>query len=1256
MSVPRLFFASIFLLSLVARAQTITATLSGVVADPAGSAIPNATVQIVSVETGIKKTGKTDAEGRYNIPFLGAGMYNVTAEANGFQSAQQTGLRLEVAQSAGLDFKLVVAGVNQSIEVKSEALPLLNTENGGLENTIESKLIMDIPSGERSTLALLNALPGVVDVGFSLGQGEAQNTNGNAQGPIGSPGNRNYFDANFGVSGGQTASNDVLLDGVSDTIGDFNGIAVSPPQDSVQEFKVMSGVFSAEYGRTGGGVVNFVTKAGGQKFHGSLYEYFQNGALNANGWQRNRAGVGPDGVTPRLPRIPLKRSQFGGAVGGPVGVGKHKMKDTFFFFNYEGRREKNPFSQTLTVPTAKMRTGDLSELLVNVVRAGVPLNSDGSAPLFGQQYDPYAALERNPSGTLVRPVIPGNRMDRLPKCPSSGPRLVACLDPIALAVMQFVPLPNQPGLTDNYNFSGTTPFERNLIATRIDKTLSERHSLFGRFSYEKRHQEDPSFLDSVATNGRAVRDTFFNTTFNDVYTLTPWAITNFRYGYTRAHAHQITIGEAANFDPVTLGFPKYLHSQSAVGGFPQFLFSSAGPQTQGLAGEITTSTVGASGGNDQPRDTQTLANTVTMFRGAHTLKVGAEYRLLRFFANQNTNPLGSFTFNRNFTRGPVAATTPANATETGSSLSSLLLGIPGAASIQAVTPITLYHHYAAGYVQDDWRVNRRLTVNIGLRWDLETGTGESHDQLDSFDLNASSPLNGKVGAPTDPSVLALNPSFTNLRGLLSFPHGPQSGSNYNRFAPRAGFAYRLNDNTVVRGGYGISYVPQSVEQSTAIGVNFTTSPAQTSQTGQVVQPGGTGSPTYFLNDPFPTGIPSPPGNSQGALTMIGRSPTVAASERPTAYMQMWNFSIQRLLPGRIMLDLTYVGSHGIRLPLASMNLNEIPPSMVDYARANFRQARDVNGAAPASVTEFFTQQVQNPFFGVITDTGSVLSTRTVQRQYLLRPYPQYDNPSLYRPLAGQSKYTAGQLSVRKTYARGLSLMSSFAWSRAFDLGGTGNNASAGGSALQDIYNLKAGYGLSAFDVPFRFTALFSYDLPFAKKSGRLVKALAGGWQVSGNTLWQSGTPLVITAPTFLNYATVRADRNSSIAAQFPVSQLQQNIRNDTFAFNVDAFTQPATLFFGTAARTYNDVRRDNYKNVSLSSLKNVSFHDGKIKAQLRGEYLNVFNMVVFGTPGTDVSNRDLVQNGTLIRKGTFGRVTGQGNLPRTIQLVLRVTF
>jgi hypothetical protein len=1258
----RLFLAcaTLLLASLPVRGQTPTATLAGVVTDPNGAMVPNATVSATSDGTGIKKTASTDASGRYTLPFLPPGQYTITAAAQGFGVTELRNVRMEAAQAATLDLAVKLQTAQQSISVTAEAVSVLSSESPGLDYTLENKLIEDLPSGNRGAMGLITSIPGVVDQGVGMAVG--LNTNGNAQNAaIGSPGNRNFFDSGFSAGGGQASTSDILLDGVSNTLGDFNGLAVSPPQDSVQEFKVLSGHYSAEYGRSGAAIVNFVTKAGGKDFHGTLYEYFQNGNLNANGWQRNRAGSTAAGIAV-LPRIPVKRNQYGAAIGGPVMAPKvGRIRNTFFFFNYEGRRERNPFSQTLTLPSAQMRTGDLSELLKTTVRAGVPRNADGSAPLFGQIYDPFGALVRNPDGVLVRNTIPGNRLDRLPKC-GSGPRTAACLDPVALNLLTYLPAPNQPGLTDNYLYSGIALFRRDLYAGRVDKQISDRHSLFGRFSYEDRLQANPDYLGSPATGATTISDRYLNVTFNDVFVIGPAWINNFRIGYTRAHPRTRAIG--FGFNPTTLGLPSYISAAAAALTFPIFGFSG-GAQGSGIAGEITGGIIGGNG-NNQPRDTTTIGNTVTLISGSHTIKTGAEYRLLRFFAYQYNNPTGTYSFNRTFTRGPVPTSNPAQTAEAGSSLASLMLGLPASATMQIMTPCTIYHHYGATFLQDTWKVTRRLTLDLGLRWDVETGTAETHGQVTNFDFNAKSPLAGQVGAPTDATLLALAPRFTDLRGLLAFPSGPQTSTNYRRFAPRAGFAFRLNDKTTIRGGYGLTFVPLSVENGSANGIIYTTTaPQATDSTGQVVQPGGSGAATLYLTDPFPGGLAKPPGRSQGALTLIGQSPVLVEPERPTAYIQQWNLIVQRMLPGSWVANLGYNGSHGVRLPFPQLNVNQIAPEILDWARANYASARDVNGVAATNSTVFFNQQVANPFFGIITNPLSVLSTRTVARSQLLKPYPQYDNPTLFRPLIAFSKYHALQAGVQKRFGNGLSMLANYTFSKFMDLGAPGNaSGNPGNSNVANIYNLASDYSLSDSDIPHRFTSSFSYELPVGRgrRYGRqwrgLINRALGDFQTSGSITWQTGTPINIVSPCAgLNTTAVcRSDRASGVDAGYAGDQMRENIRKGGFAFNPAPFSTPLAFTFGTATRTYNDVRRDSFKSVNLSVLKNFRFGDGARKLQLRGEFLNVLNMVVFGTPGTSTGSKDVVVNGVVTQAGTFGRVTTQANQPRIVQVVARFSF
>jgi len=1232
MRTPRIALVTILLSALClvpVASQTITATVAGVVRDQSGGVLPGATVTVTSNETGIAKTVVTDEVGRYRVAFLNPGSYKVTAELSGFSPSTRPDVVLQVAQVADLSFTLGLGGTTETVVVTGST-PLLVTEKSGLEVTIESKTVEELPQGERSALAFVNLVPGTIDAGFALAQGENMNTNGNAQGPIGAAGNRNFFDSNFSVNGGRSSTNDVLLDGVSNTAGDFNGVAVSPPQDAIREMKVQSGSYSAEYGRSGGGIVNIVTKSGGQKYQGSAYLYEQDGEWNANGWQRNRLG---------LPRLDYERHQFGGSIGGPVivpGLIDRQSKKLFFFFNYEGRRERNPFSRELTVPTDRMRRGDLSELLTGAERPGVA-NPDGSPALFGQIYDPFAPLVNG-----LRQPIPGNRLDLLPAC-APGPRTRACLDPVAMKLLTYLPSPNRPGLANNFLVDETAKFQRNIHAGRVDANLSGRQNLFGRYSYERRYQAEPNFFNSPATNSRVVRDTFYNFTFNHTWVWSKSVVNNLRYGQTHLGARQIPNGEG--FDPVTLGLPASLRENAAILKFPDFTFGSAGAAGLGLAGEITSGQIGGAG-NNQPRNTYTIANAVTLTKRSHVITTGGEFRLYKFNAFQFFTPTGSFAFNRTWTRGPSPTAAPLNAAETGSSLASLFLGLPTSGDRQALTPLDLNHKYGAMFVQDDWRIHPNLTINLGLRWDIETGTEEADGLITNFDREARSHLTG-VPTPTDPHVRQLNPAFGDLRGLLGFVEGPQTRASKTRFAPRAGFAFRINDRTTLRGGFGVFYVPLSLEPTTAQGNDFRTSLLQSPQTAQIVQPGGPSQETVFLGNPFPQGLPAIPGARAGANTLIGQSIFAVEPDRDKAYNQQWNLVIQRQLADALALDVAYVGSHGVNLPIQVANLNQLSAEMMDYARENFA------AAGATSPTTFFTQQVPNPFFGIITNPNSALRLATVQRLFLLRAFPQYDAVQLFRPHWGKSDYHAFQVNLTRRYKNGFSGNANYTWSRLMDTGGVGNGAAfLDATSIEDIYHFDDEYSVSTLDVPHRFVGSWNYELPFGKGKrwganwSGLLQHVLGGWQTSGIVTWQSGTPIQIIVPGFpvsIGNATRRPNRVPGEDAQLDAKTAHANVKAGGPWFNTAAFTPPGDFQFGNASRTYGDVRRDAYKNVNLSILKNLRW--GRHRLQIRGEFINAFNLVVYGTPGRDVT-----------QAATFGVIRTQGNTPRTIQLVARYTF
>ncbi len=1245
-------------LALNAAAQTITATLTGEIKDPNGAVVPGATVTVTSVETGLAKSTQSNADGRYTITFLQPGTYNVTVEKSGFAKTERPSIRLETGQTAGLNIDLSLTAGEVNVSIEGSETPLLQTESSALDTTVENKLVEDLPSGERSALAFINLVPGAIDAGFAQARGEGLNENGNAQGPIGSPGNRNFFDSNFSVNGGRSSTNDVLLDGVSNTVGDFNGVAVQPPQDSIREFKVVAGSYPADFGRSGGGIVSIATKSGGKRYSGALYEYYQDGDLNANGWQRNRRGLRANG-TPTLPRIDIIRNQYGGAFGGPLVAPRIGMRDpneslfrkldkTFFFFNYEGRFEKNPFSREITVPTARMRTGDLGEVPVTIV---------------------------NPYITGRNTAFTGNNLSTLPTCAPSGPRTAACLDPVALAVLSYIPLPNQPGTTLNYIYDGKATFRRDIYAFRLDHTFSDKHSLFTRFSYEKRFTSEPNYFEgSDAANVRKVKDTFYNFTFNDTYSLTPTLINNFRYGYTRVRANQIP--QSQGFDPTILGLPVDFRNRAARLKFPDFTIGGA----SNVPGEITSGQIGGAG-NDQPRDTHTIANAMTWVNGNQTWRFGGEYRLLRFFPFQFFTPTGSFTFNRNWTANSAGVG--------GSALASFLLGLPASGNHETVVPLTLYHHYGAGFVQNDWRVSSRLILNLGLRWDFETGTGEANGAMTNFDLNAASPLQGQQNLTNlDPFVSRLNPNVAANKGLLSFVSGPQTKTNYDRFAPRVGFAFKINDKTTIRGGYGMFYVPISIENPAAQGTNFTSAVSQVAnQTATLASAAN----VVYLTNPFPAGIPVPPGTSLGSRTRLAQQVFAVEPERDNPYSQQWNLVLQREIAKNTVLDIAYVGGKGVNLPIQSVELNEIPASTLEFARNNFNQPGTcATTAAPTaactSTAQFFTFAVANPFSGLLNIPGAstTVSGATVQRLQLLRAYPQYTSVQLFRPHWGSSDYHSLQINLQRRFSNGLSGTVNYTWSKLLDTGGVGNGAAfLDATAIQDASNFGREYSYSTLDVPHRFVASWTYELPFGKNKmfGKnwkgITQLLLGGWQTSGAYTWQRGTPIPITATNSfpsgvaISSAVRRPDRVAGVS-NFSLGTSRSNIVGQGLWFDPAMFVDPIysgsvnNFVFGSAARTYNDIRRDNYRNVNLSVLKNFFWDEGRQKLQLRAEFLNAFNWVVYGTPvstlnvtgAVGTANNNLLNpaNPCFATQQCFGQVRTQGNTPRNIQLVVRYTF
>lgn len=581
--------------------------------------------------------------------------------------------------------------------------------------------------------------------------------------------------------------------------------------------------------------------------------------------------------------------------------------------------------------------------------------------------------------------------------------------------------------------------------------------------------------------------------------------------------------------------------------------------------------------------------------------------------------------------------------------------MPATGQREAIAPITVYKPYYATFFQDDWKVRRNLTLNLGLRYDYEAGTADTNRQVTNFDVNAASPLNGRVGQSTDPFTRILNSDLADVRGLLSFPEGAQTRISRNRFAPRVGFAYSYNEKTTIRGGYGIFHLPLSLEGTSAQGVNFSQVLVQQANPGVQV-----GSSTVFLSDPFPGGIAAPTGNTRGAETLLGGAIIAVEPERRTAYNQQYNFVVSREVARNLVVDLAYVGSRGVGLPVQTLSLNQLSSGVLDYARANFNQpgtcpTTAAPNAACANVAAFFAQNVNNPFAGLIP--GTPLNAANIPRAQLLRRFPQYQAVTLFRPHIGESNYNALQVNVQKRFSGGLSFNANYTFSKLLDTSGVGNGAAfLDPAAVQNIDDYSREYSLSTLDVPHRFTTLVTYELPFGRGRrfggdlNRFVDFFLGGYQVSGTATIQSGAPLLIIANGFVGAGLAGIGNavrrpNRGVENTFGRAEFRDNARAGVSVYDRAAFTTPDEFTFGNAASTSGDIRRDGFRNVDLSLIKNFVFGErNRQRIQVRGEFLNAFNYVVFGAPVNNINNAN------------FGLVTTQGNRPRIIQLVARYKF
>jgi hypothetical protein len=988
------------------------------------------------------------------------------------------------------------------------------------------------------------------------------------------------------LAGGPVRGNNYLLDGVP--IADIgNRAVIIPTFEAIQELKIQVNNYDAEAGRTGGGVFNVTSRSGSNQLHGSLFGFLRPNPLQANNFFNNRSGI---------KRPDADYGLYGGSVGGPVYIPKiYNGKDkTFFWVAMEGYRTQSFLSETFTVPTELERQGNFSQ------------TRSGGQPVV--IYDPLTT-RANPNYDSSKPVSATNPQFIRDPFPNNIIPLNR-QDPVGRALLQFFPKPNRPGdASGRGNFAATSTLDdrADQQTFKLDHNFASWYKASATYLRYGSREPVADYYQNIANPGGSLL--FRNVdalAVNNVFTLNETTLLSVRYGYNTFDDNVDTI--SAGFEPASLGFAQSFVRDIAFNKFPAISTNGAYGPSQGA--------LGSAAPNRRRWYSHNFLTGISKLLGRHSLKAGFDYRKLSLDFYNIGQASGSFTFTRSFTQAPNVATG-------GNELASLLLGAVDSGSSQLVTPLSVYVNYFGGYAQDDFRLSQKLTLNFGLRYEYEQGLQERDNQITvGFDPTAVFP------APPAGMSVKGGLIFAGLNGASTQQTRPQK----TKFGPRVGFAYQYNEKTTLRGGYGILWAPAifnlspTVEGYGALGFSAVTNMVTTLDGGLT--------PANYLSNPFPNGLLRPTGSSRGLLTQVGQNVSFVDQNRKAAYMQQYSVDIQRELPGNIALTVGYVGSRGTSLQLGGINNGGI----------------NLNQLAPQFMSRTDLQtRVPNPFFGTPAGVG-ILSSATVTRAQLLRPFPQLGDVIMLGASGGNSFYNALTVKAQKRLSKGFSLLAAYTFSKLLDnITGNGNFfAPDNTSNVIDAYNRSRDYSLSSVDTPHRFTLSGTYELPFGR--GRMLLAgasgvvdrIIGGWQLNAIVTYQSGFPLSITQQVNNTNAFSLGQRPNIVAGVDPATPGSIGERIDSGYLNPAAFTTAAPNTFGNAPRTIG-VRSPSTRLFDLSMIKNTRIFEG-FNAQFRIEAVNGFNTPIFRAPNTQVGNSN------------FGRISSQANFARIVQLSVRLMW
>ncbi len=1198
----------------VTAAQDYRGSISGRVFDPTGGAVPGAQVTVTNTATNVPTSVTADEEGRYTALYLAPGEYRISAEAKGFKKLVRT-VEVRVADKISLDITLEIGIVTEAISVTTES-PLLDTGSATAGQVIDRRRISELPLSDGNPFTLTRLAPGIGYVGdlkFSR--------------PFDNNGSSDFI--SDGVS--RVGGHEFTLDGIPNT--DDNGassmrVAFIPPADAVQEFKVETASFDAQQGHGSGAAVNVVIKSGTNDFHGTVYEFVRNDVLSANDFFINRTNLvtnpardkNKDG---RADRDALRYNRYGGSIGGPIIlprfgeggriVGYDGRNKSFFFFAYEGLRDVFPEPNQFTVPTVAERNGDFSALLA--------INSSF------QIFDPFTGRQE---GNRIRrdPISCNGRLNVI--CPER-------ISAIARNYLSFYPLPNQPGDAQGRNnfISGqprTDTFHSE--SYRIDHTISAKQRLFVRYTHNNRLEARSNWtgvINGINPTGNFLTRKNDGFSYDHIFTFSPETIVDARIGFSRFYETNVRQHEG-EIDPASLGFS----SQSAA------FFSNDRYLPRFDIGGF--SSLGDSRGDIRTHNIYVGQATLTRIVGKHSFKTGYDFRAYRENSTPSANSAGTYFFRTDYTRGPLDNATAASI---GQDLASLLLGLPVTnttvtSQIDRNTSRSNQTLYNGVFFHDDWKVSRKLTLNLGLRYELEGATTERFNRnLRGFDPTVTSPIETAARAAYAASPIPEVPvSSFQVKGGLLFANEDNRGfwdADKNNFQPRIGFAYQFNSKTVVRGGFGIYTAPFVIDGVFQSGFSQATAVQPTLNNGLTFFP--TCATCGNLFNPFPQGVATPPGSSLGIATFLGRDLEFVPVDRQNAQTRRWEISVQRELPGQWLVEASYIGNQAYDLTTTTDILNAVPRQYLSTSA--FRDA-----SMQATINSL-TGLVTNPFRGLVPQSDIGLNGTTVARQQLLRPFPEFGRIRTRRD-DGSAIYHAGQFRIERRFTRGFTLLTSYTWSKT----------------MEEVFFLNdsdTNYErrISENDIPHRLVVSGIWELPFGK--GRrwgngwngFIDAFLGGWQAQGIYQRQSGRPINLeTRNIYFN------GDLSALGAQISGSTVDGAFDTSGFYFH-DAAVQtngvddPAKQRADTRIRLANNIRtfpsrlpgfRGQPLDLwDLSVIKNFNVTE-RLKFQLRGEFLNAFNHPQFADPNTDPTSSN------------FGKVTTQNNLPRNIQIGLKIIF